>query len=134
MMVVIRENHSTHWEMLVIGSHAGAGGPPGSLGVASSVVMSAISPNSKSRICLTSFVGRPAVGLNGPGVEMAEGGVGGGRGSLPVDNLEAAVASISNPGLPEMEGVKMGILGSTDVTIVDVPDVRPIWKSWWELV
>lgn len=133
MMAAIRENRSTHWEMLVIGSRAGAGGRPGSLGVTSSVVMSAISTNSKSRIRLTSFVGRAAVGLNGPGVEMAEGGVGGGSGSLPVDTLEAAAASSSSPGLPEMEGVKMGILGSTDVTIVEVPDVRPIWKSWWEL-
>ena len=95
--------------------------------------MSAISTNSKSRIRLTSFVGRAAVGLNGPRVEMAEGGVGGGSGSLPVDTLEAAAASSSSPGLPEMKGVKMGILGSTDVTIVEVPDVRPIWKSWWEL-
>ena len=78
-------------------------------------------------------MGRAAVGLNGPGVEMAEGGVGGGSGSLPVDTLEAAVASSSNPGLPKMEGVKMGILGSTDFTIVEVSDVRPTWKSWWEL-
>ena len=81
MMAAIRENRSTHWEMLVIGSCAGAGGQPGSLGVTSSVAMSAISTNSKSRIRLTSFVGRAAVGLNGPGVEMAEGGVG--SGSLP---------------------------------------------------
>ena len=50
-----------------------------------------------------------------------------------VDTLEAVAASSSSPGLPEMEGVKMGILGSTDVTIVEVPDVRPIWESWWEL-
>ena len=80
MIAAIRENLSTHWEMLVMGSRAGAGGRPGSLGVISSVVMSAISTNSKSRICLTSFVGRAAVGLNGPGVEMAGGGGGGGCG------------------------------------------------------
>ena len=72
MMAAIRENRSTHWEMLVMGSRAGAGGRPGTLGIASSVVMSAISTNSKSRIRLTSFVGRAAVGLNGPGVGMAE--------------------------------------------------------------
>ena len=95
--------------------------------------MSAISTNSKSRIRLTSFVGSVAVGLNGPGVEMADGGVGGGRGLLPVDNLEAAAASSSNPGLPGIEGVKMGILGSTDVAIVEVPNVGPVWQSWWEL-
>ena len=59
--------------------------------------------------------------------------MGAGSGSLPVDTLEAAAVSSSNPGLPEMEGVKMGILGSTDVTIVEVPDVRPIWRGWWEL-
>ena len=56
-----------------------------------------------------------------------------GSGLLPVDTSEAAVADSSNPGLPEIEGVKMGILEGTDVTIVEVPNVRPIWKSWWEL-
>ena len=86
MIAAIRENLSTHWEMLVMGSHASAGGRPGSLGV--------------------------------------------GSGSLPVDTLEAAAASSSNPGLPEMEEVKMGTLGSTDVTIVGVPDMRPIWGGW----
>ena len=59
--------------------------------------------------------------------------MGSGSGLLPVDTLEAAAVSSSNLGLPEMEGVKMGILGSTDVTIVEVPDVRPIWRGWWEL-
>ena len=54
--------------------------------------------------------------------------MGGGSGLLPVDTLEAAATSSSNPGLPEMEGVKMGILGSTDVTTVEVPDVGPVWK------
>ena len=119
--------------MLVMGSRACTGWWPGSLGVASSVVMSAISTNSKSRIRLTSSLGRAAVGLNGPAVEMAEGSVGGGSGLLPVGTSEAAAASSSNPRLPKMEGVKMGTLESTDVTIVEVANVRPIWKGWWEL-
>ena len=95
--------------------------------------MSAISTNSKSRILLTSFVVRAVVGLNGRGVVEKGGGVWGGSGLLPVDTLEVAVASSSNPGLPKMEGVKIGILESTDVTMVEVPDVGSVWKSWWEL-
>ena len=114
-----------------MGSCACTGWWPGSLGVASSVVMSAIS--TKSRIRLTSSLGRAADGLNGPVVEMAEGSVGGGSGLLPVGTSEAAAASSSNPRLPKMEGVKMGTLESTDVTIVEVANVRPIWNGWWEL-
>ena len=52
---------------------------------------------------------------------------------LPVGTLEAAAASSSNPRLPKIEGVKIGTLGSADITIVEVADVRPMWKSWWEL-
>ena len=36
-------------------------------------MMSAISTNSRSRIFLTSFVGKEAVGLNGPGIEIGKG-------------------------------------------------------------
>jgi hypothetical protein len=62
--------------------------------------MSAISTNSRSRIFLTSFVGKEAVGLNGPGIEIGRGveeeevadpdGVGG-------DAAAAAAARISSP-------------------------------------
>ena len=55
--------------MLVMGSRAGTGGRPGSIGSDhdSSVVMSAIYTNSRSRIFLTNFVGKEAIRLNGPG-------------------------------------------------------------------
>ena len=72
MTVAIIEKLSTHCKMLVMGSRAGTGGRPGSIGGDhdSSVVMSAIYTNSRSRIFLTNFVGKEAVGLNGPGVEI----------------------------------------------------------------
>ena len=100
MIAAIIENRSTHCDMFVMGIRAGAGGRPGSLGDGSSVVISAISTNSRSRIFLTSFVGKDAVGLNGPGVEMdraaEEDGVVGPFG-IGGDAAAAAAARISNP-------------------------------------
>ena len=56
-----------HCEMFVIGSRAGSGGRPGSVGGVSLVGMSAISTYSRSKIRFTNFAGSEAVGLNGPG-------------------------------------------------------------------
>ena len=66
------EKRSTHWDMLVIGS---AGGRPGSVGGRSSMVMSAIT-NSRFRIHFTTYTGRTAIRLNGPGVAMMGVGMG----------------------------------------------------------
>ena len=57
---------SSHCEMFVIGRRAGAGGRPGICGRSSSMEISAISTNSRSRIRLTSLEGREAAGLNVP--------------------------------------------------------------------
>ena len=54
---------SSHWEMLVIGRRAGAGGRPGICGRSSSMEISAISTNSRSRIRFTNQGGREAAGL-----------------------------------------------------------------------
>ena len=116
----ISEKRSTHCEMLVMGSRAGAGGRPDSVGGASSVVMSAISTNSRSRIRFTSLVGRDAMGLNGPGVW--KGGLGGSGGRelemFPVDTLDAAAASRSSPELPIVDGVNMGRDGRVATAVV----------------
>lgn len=129
MTAAMREKRSTHWDILVIGSRAGAGGRPGSLGGDSSVVMSAISTNSRSKIRLTSFEGSAAVGLNGPAAEMAGVWVGGGRGVLAVDTLDAAAASSSSPELPAADGEKIGSWWIADVTMVEVPDAKPVWRG-----
>lgn len=120
MTAAMRENRSTHCEMLVIGSRAGARGRPGSLGGGSSVVMSAISTNSRFKIRLTSFVGNAALGLNGPGAEMFVVGAGGGPNESPGATFDAAAASRSRPELPVTEGEKIGSLGSAAVTVVEV--------------
>ena len=65
-MAAIRENRSSHCEMSVTGSRAGAGGRPEPWR-SSSTVTSAISTNSKSRIRFPTLAGRDAAGLNGPG-------------------------------------------------------------------
>ena len=65
-MAAIRENRSSHWEMSVTGSRAGASGRPEPWR-SSSTVTSAISTNSMSRIRFTTLAGRNAAGLNGPG-------------------------------------------------------------------
>ena len=93
------------------------------------MLMSAISTNSRSRIRLTSFEGSAAVGLNGPAAEMAGIWVGGGRGVLAVDTLDAAAASSSSPELPVAEGEKIGSWWIADVTMVEVPDAKPVWRG-----
>ena len=118
-MAAINEKRSTHCEMIVTGRRAGAGGRPGSLYGRSSVVMSAISVNSKSRMRLTSSDGSVAVGLNGLGAEIVGVGAGGGRGGIADDDtVDAAAASRLNPELPPTEGEKMGSLGRDEVTVV----------------
>ena len=103
-MAAIKEKRSTHCEMLVTGRRAGAGGRPSSLDGSSSVVMSAISINSKSRMRFTSFDGSVAVGLNGPGAEIVAVGVEGGRGGITGDDtVDAAAASRLSPELPPTE-------------------------------
>ena len=128
MTAAIRENRSTHCEILEMGSRAGAGGRPGSLEGASSTVISAISTNSRSKIRLTNLAGRAAVGLKGPGEEMAGVGMvrGSGCGFPPVETVEAAAASSSNPLLPAADGENMGIFGSVGVSTVEAPDEGPV--------
>ena len=121
----IKEKRSTHCEMLVTGRRAGTGGQPGSLDGSSSVVMSAISINSKSRMHFISFDGSVAVGLNGPGAEIVAVGVGGGRGGITGDDtVDAAAASRLSPEVPPTEGEKMGSLGSDDDAVVTM---GPVW-------
>ena len=60
MTTAINANLSTHTEMLVTGRQEGAGGRPGSVGAVSSVVISPISTNSRSKILLTSLCGNVA--------------------------------------------------------------------------
>lgn len=59
----IKEKRSTHCEILVIAGRGGAGVRPDGM---SSMVSSAISMNSKSRIRFTVLAGKDAAGLNGP--------------------------------------------------------------------
>ena len=65
-MAAIRENRSSHWEMSVTGSRAGAGGRSAPWR-SSSTVTSAISMNSMSKIRFITLAGRDAAGLKGPG-------------------------------------------------------------------
>ena len=127
----IKEKRSTHCEMLVMGRRAGAGGRPGSLDGSSSVVMSAISINSKSRMHFINFDGSVAVGLNGPGAEIVAVGVGGGRGGITGDDaVDAAAASWLSPELPPTEGEEIGSLGRDDAVVT----MGPVWGGggWGE--
>ena len=88
---------------------AGAGGRPGSIDGDSSVVISAISTNSRSRIRFTNFAGNEVVWLNGPGEDFR-----GGMEALPVDTLDAAAARSFSPALLAVDEVKIGSLGDED--------------------
>ena len=66
-MAAMMEYRSTHWEISVTGSLAGAGGQPGVRAISMTAVTSDISKNSRFRIFFTTLCGREAVRLNGPG-------------------------------------------------------------------
>ena len=122
----MREKRSTHWEILVIGRRAGR---PGSVGGDSSVVILAISTNSRSRICFTNFVGNEAVGLNGQGEEIGRSESRGSMEALPVDTLDAVAARKFSLALLAMDGVKIGSLGD-DEAADDVWFVCKKWVQW----
>ena len=64
----MREYHSTHCEMLVIGSRTGGGGRPGTCEMTLSIITSTTSANSRSSIFFTTLGETAAAGWNGPGV------------------------------------------------------------------
>ncbi len=109
-MAATSRNLSSHWEIMVTGSLAGAAGRPGPVIMLSSIITSDISINSNSRIFLTTFVGRDAAGLKGPGRTAV--GVEGQRGVLPlvvVTFVEAVVAASSlSPGTAVGFGLNSG--------------------------
>ena len=112
-VAAIKEKRSSHCEISVIGSLPGGGSFPGPIAGSGSIVTSAISRNSRSRIFLTVFIGRDAAGLNGPG-PARRGGLTGLWCAEP-----AAAASIPSPFAPAL-GVKIGSVGSVPVDAVSV--------------
>ena len=105
------ENRFTQWEISVIGRRAGNGAWPGTADGESSVVSSAISTNSKSRIFLTTFGGSDAAGLKGPGCPT-EGGAVAAVGVGPCGVADAAAASRSRPDEPDRLNVGIPLIGS----------------------
>ncbi len=98
----MREYLSSHCDISVTGSLAGPV-------MSSSIVTSDISMNSRSRIFLTTFIGRDAAGLKGPWgmtVEWVAGGL------LPLVTWAsvdaAAAASNSSPGTAAGSGLNRG--------------------------
>ena len=116
--------------MLVIGSLAGGGGRPGTWVGSVSTVTSDISRNSRSRIFLTTFVGREADGLNGPvACRSLSPGIATVAGMPERVDEEAAAANMSSPetAAGSRLGMNDGNLGSIEDGGSVPRGVVPVW-------
>ena len=111
MTATNNENRSTQWEISVIGRRAGNGARPGTADGESSMVSSAISTNSKSRIFLTTFGGSDAARLKGPGCPTERGAIAA-VGVGPCGVADAAAVSRSRPDEPDRLNVGIPLIGS----------------------
>ena len=105
------ENRFTQWEISVIGRRTGNGARPGTADGESSMVSSAISTNSKSRIFLTTFGSSDAAGLKGPGCATGGGAIAA-VGVGPCGVADAAAVSRSRPDEPDRLNVGIPLIGS----------------------
>ena len=109
---------------LRVGRRVRLGGSEAMSSCHASVVSSAISTNSRSRIFFTTLCGRAAVGLYGPGVDKLPAGISG-VDLATVGADEAAAASSSSPLGAVRLGVNVGRAGRVAVGGIEPKPLEP---------